>query len=126
MKIGLDFGGIMDYDESGWALTLKKLISEGHEVHIVSHALPGKDELRRKKMCDLSGAINYTFSHTMDENTIRRLKAEYVRNKGIELFVDDSSLRCEAVRKLNPEVALISTHHLHWSFCKKLFDNFPL
>jgi hypothetical protein len=122
MKIGLDFGGVMDHDETGWIESIKNALSNGHEIYIVSHAHPGKDHQRRIDLANKSGAIDYTFSDTMDENVIVRRKFDIVKRLGIELFVDDSPNRAIEIRKHNPECGILCFDNLKQGVTKLIFD----
>lgn len=122
MNIGLDFGGVMDHDPDSWIKTIKKLITNGHEVFIVSHAHSGQDELRRKNLADQSGAINLSFSDTMDEKIIGQRKANLVQEYKIELFVDDYFSRCWAVYRLNPDCGFICLHYSNQGITRKLIE----
>jgi len=123
MKIGLDYGGVMDDDPEGWIITIQNLIDKGHQVYLISHCHPGDyDTERREYVCSKSGAINLSFSDTMDEGIIRQRKAQLVQQYQIELFVDDYIHRCVEVQKLNPLCACISAHYTKWSVAKMLLD----
>jgi hypothetical protein len=123
VKIGLDYGGVMDNDPEGWIVTIQRLIDLGHQVYLISHCHPGEyDHNRRQYVCDKSGAINLSFSDTMDEAIIRQRKAQIVQEYQIELFVDDYIDRCLAVQRLVPTCTCICAHYTRWSVAKSLLD----
>ena len=122
MKIGLDFGGVIDHNESGWIESIKKAIVNGHEIFIISHAHPGKDHQWRIDFSKKCGAINHTFSDTMDENVIIKRKFDLCKQLGIELFVDDMPERAIYVRKHNPNCGILCFDNLKQSVTKMIFD----
>ena len=122
MKIGLDFGGVIDHNVDGWCESIKKAITNGHEIFIVSHALPGKDHQRRVDLAEKSGAVDYTFSDTMDESIIIKRKFDIVKRLGIELFVDDGPDRAIEIRRHNPECGILCFDNLKQGITKFIFD----
>ena len=123
MRIGLDYGGMMDDDPEGWIATILRLIASGHQVYLISHCHPGEyDNQRRQYVCGKSGAVNLSFDDTMDEAVIRQRKALLAQEYGIELFVDDYIHRCVEVQKLNPLCVCISAHYTKWPVAMMLLD----
>jgi len=81
MKIGLDYGGVMDDDPEGWIITIQNLIGKGHQVYLISHCHPGEyDNQRRQYICDKSDAVNLSFDDTMDESIIRGERRNWYKN----------------------------------------------
>lgn len=111
MNIGIDYGGVMDNDPDTWCEIIKDLIKCNHTVYIISHAHPGLDENKREVLANQTGAINLSFSDTMDEEIIKERKANFAIKYKIDLFVDDYFSRCEAVYRKNPTCNFICVHY---------------
>ena len=121
MKIGLDFGGVIDHDVDGWIDNIKTAIKNGHEIYLISHAHPGKDHQWRIHFSEKCGCINHTFSDTMDEQVIIKRKVDLCKQLGIELFVDDMPERAIYVRKHNPNCGILCFDNLKQSVTKEIF-----
>lgn len=120
MRIGLDYGGVMDNDPESWIDIIKSLINKEYEVFIISHAHPGLDEQKRQTLAEKSGAINLSFSDTMDESIIEQRKAQLVSEYKIDLMVEDYMNRCAAIHKTNPQCGFICIHYSNQSFTQKI------
>ena len=122
MKIALDFGGVIDHNPDGWIESIKNALKNGHEIFIVSHAHPGRDHERRRELAEKSGAIDYTFSNTMNEAIIIKQKFDIVKELGIELFIDDGPDRAIEIRRHNPECGILCFDNLKQGITKMIFD----
>lgn len=122
MKIGLDFGGVIDHNPEGWIKSIKLAIKNGHKIFIVSHALPGNEHQRRIDLAKKSGAIDYTFSDISNENLIIKRKFDLVKSLGIELFIEDGPDRAIEIRKHNPNCGILCFDNLKQGITKLIFD----
>lgn len=120
MRIGLDYGGVIDNDPNTWVDIIKSLIISGHQIYILSHAHPGKDEIHRQDLANNSGAINISFSDIMDEKLIEQRKANLAVEYKIDLFVDDYFNRCQVVHNLLPTVGIICIHYSQQGLTQQL------
>ena len=122
MKIGIDFGGVVDHDVNGWIDSIKESIKNGHEIYLISHAHPGKDHQWRIDYSNESGCINHTFSDTMDENVIIKRKFDLCKQLNIDLFIEDMPERAIYVRKHNPNCGILCFDNMKQSITKEIFD----
>lgn len=100
MKIGLDYGGVIDFALDGWAAAITEAKSKGHEFHIVSHAVPGADAEKRAVFAERCGIKNHTFwdlKPGSQEAEICKRKAELCEKLGLEVLIDDDLTRVETV-----------------------------
>ena len=122
MKIGLDYGGVMDNNPESWINVVQCLIDKGHKVYLLSHAHPGKDHEKRYAFCFASGAIDLSFSDIMNENDIAKRKAQLVKEHNIELVVEDYMNRCITIHNENPLCGFICIHYSQQELTRKLLD----
>ena len=121
MKIGIDFGGVIDHDVNGWIDNIKKAIKNGHEIYLISHAHPGKDHQWRIDFSNSCGCIDKTFSDIMDENVIIKRKFDLCKQLNIDLFIDDMPERAIYVRKHNPNCGILCFDNMKQSVTKEIF-----
>lgn len=115
MIIGIDYGGVCEFDEDSWTAPFLAAMANGHEIFLLSHSLPGGDAERRVIFCEKSGIKNITFWDIQgDEAAIARKKAGLVYKHSINLFIDDYANRCEEVYKQNPGCICIISPPKRW------------
>ena len=108
MKIGLDIHGVIDALPHIFSQLAALLISNGHEVHILTgHAINEKliTELKRLNIqythlfsitdYHRQNGTNMSFDHKgnpwMSDDDWDKTKAEYCKREGIDLHIDDSN-----------------------------------
>lgn len=127
MKIGLDYGGVISFSPDGWSKTVKKAISNGHQVFLVSHVQPDLDEhiQMRVDFTEKTGAINLTFSdlewHSQKKEVGQR-KADLCTQYGIEIFIDDDLFMCQEVGRLCTRCAALYIPINLWQVGQRLVD----
>ncbi len=108
MKIALDYGGVISFSPDGWAESISRAQSYGHEFFILSHARPGKDLQLRTDFALRVGARDLSFAHLhsgSQEKEIAQYKADLCLVHDIEIFIDDDINRVEAVARHCPRCA---------------------
>ena len=100
MRIGLDFGGVVELRPAAYGRVIQDLKMEGHEIFLVSHAHNEKDGQKRADFAHMTGISNHTFWDIMDEREIRERKVQIVRDLGIDLFVEDGMDRLVEIAKV--------------------------
>ncbi len=123
MKIGLDYGGVISFAPDGWAGAIKKAISRGHDIYLVSHAVEAEGLQIREDYCQKLGITNLSFGEfdgSSPEVGIR--KAELCQQYDIEIFIDDDLHRVEAVGRLCDRCASLYIPQNLWQVGQRLID----
>jgi len=112
MKLGLDFHGVIDAAPVFFSWLSKKMVEDGHEVHIITgHELTSAF---LKKLHNFGIRYTHIFSISdfqkeqgneiwydekgtpwMDEELWNRSKATYCEKEGIDFHFDDSEKYCK-------------------------------
>lgn len=124
MKIGIDFGGIIEFDIMGFQKAIANLIKADHSVYIISHALANEDHKRRSQFALTCGAIDKTFSDIppSHESAIELRKASIVKENNIDIFIEDYMNRIIAVQKINPNCTCIYSPIDRWERTLELLN----
>lgn len=118
MRIGLDYGGVISRNPKAWADTIRRAIERGHEVFLISHVGDERSYTRHNKYAKATGMVDLSFiDPAINEYEIAGRKARICKDNAIELFVDDSPLRAQAVGCVS-----IHSRRSMWQIAQQLID----
>lgn len=123
-RIGLDYGGVISFAPDGWADTIRKAQSRGHQIYLISHATKGGDMQIRTDFCNELGITNLSFDHLghSHQKEICELKADLCQEYGIEIFIDDDLHRVEEVGRECERCAALYIPQNLWQLGQRLVD----
>lgn len=123
MKIGIDYGGVTEFDEESWVNVFSKAKENGHEIFLLSHSHSGEDYQRRVRFCEKCEIHNITFFDVSEESEVANRKAELVKEYGINVFIDDYANRCNEVYRQNPNCICIISPPSMYKYVQSILLN---
>ena len=127
MNIGLDYGGVIDFDVSAWNSAVKACNKSGHKVFLISHAQEGEDAEKRALFCKNSDCTNLTFMDLksgLQEVEIATRKSELIRDHKIDLFIDDDLSRVVVAGIMSSTCACFYVPQSKWMIGLKLIESY--
>lgn len=111
MKIGFDWGGVLDIYGAQFAQVAAALKYSGHEIYVVSAINAGEEDIRRQQVeTVMPGICTEVLTLVAAPWLQPQAKLEIIKAKGIEWFFDDR----EDINTLLREngVLAFTVHHL--------------
>lgn len=100
MKVGFDWGGVLDEHAELLVQLATALKNDGHEVYIVSAINEDEHEIRKQQVEDLMpGVCVETITLVSNHPDQPADKLKIIKDKGIQMFFDDRGDTSELLQR---------------------------